>query len=138
MFLKWNKLYIFLFITCLAGYIWIFIAMEFGINRNSQTSVCLMKQITNIPCPSCGSTRAVISLIRGEFLNSLCINPFGLVIAVFMIVAPFWMIYDVITSKNSFIRFYRKLENLVRKKKIAILLIALILLNWIWNINKGL
>lgn len=138
MFLKWNKFHVFLFFACLAGYIWIFIAMEFGIENNPQVSVCLIKKITNIPCPSCGSTRAIISLLKGDFYTSVYLNPFGLIIALVMTTVPLWIIYDVVTSKNSFLVFYRKIENLVRQKYMAIFLIVMVLLNWYWNIKKGL
>lgn len=46
--------------------------------------------------------------------------------------------YDALTKKDSFFTFYRKMEVGVRQKKIAFLLILLVVLNWIWNINKGL
>lgn len=101
-------------------------------------SVCIIKNITNIPCPSCGSTRSVVSFIDGNFIDSLYYNPIGLIIIIIMITSPIWIIYDLIYSKDTLYQCYRKIEVALNTKIIAIPAIVLILANWIWNIYKGL
>ncbi|MDP2207253.1 MAG: DUF2752 domain-containing protein [Bacteroidota bacterium] len=97
-----------------------------------------MKHTTNVPCPSCGSTRAIISLLKGNYLESLFCNPIGIMLAIIMIICPIWIFYDTLFQKDTLFNFYRKSEGIIRQKKIAISAIFLILLNWIWNIYKGL
>ncbi|QDU59401.1 hypothetical protein Pan216_02290 [Planctomycetes bacterium Pan216] len=39
------------------------------------TPSCLFKESTGLPCPTCGSTRAVEALLSGKFGASLRLNP---------------------------------------------------------------
>lgn len=133
-----NKLYFILFIACMAGYIWLFIGISELQIKNTSVEVCLIKHITDIPCPSCGSTRSIISLLNGNLLKSILINPLGLVIAIIMFLAPIWIIIDILTKRCTLLIFYFKIEQYLRKKQYAIPLILLVIINWIWNITKGL
>ena len=36
---------------------------------------CVFKGLTGIPCPTCGSTRSVVHLARGDILSALTMNP---------------------------------------------------------------
>jgi len=65
-------------------------------------------------------------------------NPLGLIVAVFMSIAPFWLLYDVILKKDTFYTNYKKAEKVLKKPMIAILFFILITANWAWNIHKGL
>lgn len=40
-------------------------------------TVCQLKEIANMPCPSCGGTRACIYFFKGQWLKSLYYNAFG-------------------------------------------------------------
>lgn len=133
-----NKLYIVLLISCLAGYIWLFISIRTNLTEAKSVDVCLIKHLTNIPCPSCGSTRSVISLAKGKFSDAMLINPFGYVVAMIMILAPIWILIDLAIKKRTLFEFYRKMETNLKNPKIAIPLIGLVIMNWIWNITKGL
>ncbi len=134
-----RKLYLITIIACLAGYIWVFVSYKY-VDKflNSDVEVCPIKIVTNIPCPSCGSTRAVLLLLEGDIISSILLNPFGLIITFIMIFFPLMMLYDLITRKETYFKFYKKTEIILRHKWIAISAIAIVLLNWIWNIYKGL
>lgn len=128
-------------ITCLvAGYIWfIYNLYTQSINTNSNgIHFCIIKSLTGIPCPSCGSTRSVIEFFHGNFINALYINPLGYLIVLLMVSLPVWISFDLITDKSSFYSFYKKVEIFISKRIVAFLLIILILANWYWNIYKGL
>ncbi len=131
-----RKLYFFLLVSNLIGYVWV------GVNliRSSQKgfTTCIIKNVTGIPCPSCGSTRSVIAFLKGEFIESLYWNPIGLILISLLIVVPFWLFFDVLYKKDSLFRFYVKVELILRKPKFAAVGITLIIANWIWNIFKGL
>ncbi len=62
----------------------------------------------------------------------------GLCIALIMLVAPLWAAFDLITKQSTLIEFYGKTEKIIARPTIAIPLIVLVILNWIWNITKGL
>lgn len=138
MILNRNKLYSILFIACLTGYIWLYFSAQKTTLSGKKFGVCLIKQVTNIPCPSCGTTRSVTSLAKGDFFGALYMNPLGYLVALIMILAPFWMISDIITKKDSLFDFYKKVEFYLKKPKYAVPLILLVIINWIWNISKGL
>jgi hypothetical protein len=40
---------------------------------------CVLKGITRIPCPTCGSTRALVLLAHGELVAALAMNPLTVV-----------------------------------------------------------
>ncbi|WP_142533039.1 DUF2752 domain-containing protein [Saccharicrinis carchari] len=133
-----NKLYGIILTACISGYIWLYLGIQKGINEINSVEVCLWKHITNIPCPSCGSTRSVFSLINGDFIKSLLINPFGLFITLIMLIVPLWITLDIITKRKSLFDCYQKFEQIIKKPQFAIPLVILVIINWIWNITKGL
>lgn len=138
MTLNRNKLYLILLIACLAGYIWLYFSLTKNITESKSFEVCLIKYVTNIPCPSCGSSRSIISLTKGDFIGALNFNPIGYLVAIIMLIAPIWIIADTIKRTNTLFDFYLKIETYLKKPKIAITLILLVIINWIWNITKGL
>ncbi len=133
-----NKLYSLVLIGSVAGYIWLFFNASSNPAENKSVVVCLIKQTTNIPCPTCGSTRSALFITKGEFYSAFITNPFGYIIATILILAPPWVLADWLTNKNSLFQFYQKLEIKLRKPHYAIPLITLVLINWIWNIIKDL
>jgi hypothetical protein len=133
-----NRLYSILLIACLAGYIWLYFIITKNITDNKSVEVCLIKHLTNIPCPSCGSTRSVISLTKGDFIGALNVNPIGYLVAIIMLITPIWVIADVIKRTKTLFDFFLQIETYLKKPKIAIPLVLLVIINWIWNINKGL
>jgi len=137
MILGRNKLYFIIFIACIAGYIWLFYNLLYS-TQDNQLTVCLIKNITNIPCPSCGTTRSVISLANGNFMKALMINPIGLLAAITLLLLPLWVITDIVTQQQTLLHTYQKAESLLKKRQYAIPLILFVIINWIWNIIKGL
>jgi len=131
-----KRLYLLLGSLMVLGYGWLAFSLFQG--TSSEMVLCPVKNISGYPCPSCGSTRAVILLIQGEFSEAMLSNPLGFIILLLMIILPIWMIFDVLTERMSLFHTYRKVEKWLRKRQIAIPLLLLVLANWIWNINKGL
>ena len=133
-----NRLYGILLTACITGYIWTFMNMQDTLTDHTSKEVCLFKYVTNIPCPSCGATRAVVALLAGNFLTALTINPMGIIIALIMLLAPVWVITDLLRGKSSLFKFYRRLELFLQKPQYSIPMVTLVVLNWMWSINKGL
>lgn len=131
-----NKLYSLLLIACCAGFIYLFYTIDKL--QNETFRVCIIKNVTGYPCPSCGTTRAVSFFLKGRIIESILLNPFGIIVAVIMTVFPIWVLVDIVLKKDSFFKAYKKTETIIRKPWIAIVLVVLVLLNWIWNIHKNL
>lgn len=133
-----NTLYGLLIVTCSVGYGWLYFNSTKNATDTISFEVCLLKYATNIPCPSCGSTRSVILLTQGNFIDGINLNPLGYLIAVILVVAPIWVASDLIMRRDTLFRFYQKIENYMRKPKYAVPLAMLVIVNWLWNIAKGL
>lgn len=131
-----NKLYAILLIACFFGFIYLFYDINFS--ENTHFGVCIIKNVTGFPCPSCGTTRAVELLLQGKIAESLSMNPFGILVPLIMTIVPFWIVFDLVFKKETFYITYKKTEETIRIQWLAAILILLVLLNWIWNIYKGL
>lgn len=138
MSLNRNKLYLLICIACLAGYVWLYFGLTNDYIQFKSLQVCPIKHITNIPCPSCGSTRSVILLTQGNFIQAFRINPIGYIIAFIMLLTPIWITLDIAFKRKTFFVFYKKIETYLKRPQYAIPLILLVIINWIWNITKGL
>lgn len=133
-----RKLYWTLVILSVTGYAWI--GFHLFVNNGEQVSLgCLVKNVSGIPCPSCGVTRSLLLLFSGSFMESLLMNPLGVVAAVALVILPLWLLTDLLTQKTTLARTFLWTEEKIRTRKtIYIPLVALALLNWGWNILKGL
>jgi len=138
MITKRNKHYITILLACAAGYLWLFQNLYSTPASSEQNGVCFIRHVAHIPCPSCGSTRSLVSIVHGNFLTALELNPIGYLIAIIMIFAPLWILIDVITRSETCFKFYIKMEGIIRKPKYAFPLLLLVMINWVWNITKGL
>jgi len=134
-----SKLYTIVLVACCAG--WLYIGFQFPLNQEGQqhdVTLCVIKQVTNVPCPSCGTTRSVIAMIKGDFASSFQWNPLGWLVGTMMFIIPIWITFDLIFKKGSFMYTYQTTENWFKSKWVAGPAIALVLANWAWNISKGL
>ncbi len=135
-----NRLYSILTACCAAGYVWLFYNIwKPPLNgQEPAVGVCLIRQVTSVPCPSCGSTQSVIHLLHGEYVDALYWNPLGMVILSGLVILPLWILFDLVSGKQTLVKFYRDAEKLLRKPWVAIPLVVFVLANWVWNIVKGL
>ena len=132
-----NRLYVFLSAACAIGFVWLALTYVYNAGSGDEPGVCFFKRITQIPCPSCGSTRSVLSLLKGDLPGALLLNPFGVIILTIMVVVPLWILFDVLGKQATFYQFYKLSESFLRRRWVAIPLILIVLLNWIWNVCKG-
>jgi hypothetical protein len=133
-----NRQYKIILLACLAGYIWIYFGIIHGIYQKIFFEVCLLKKITNLPCPSCGTTRSVAAILNGDFGQAFLINPLGFIAISFLIIAPLWVISDLKLARSSFFNFYNSIQHKLNQPMIAMLFFSIVLVNWIWNITKHL
>jgi hypothetical protein len=122
-----NKLYFFLLSFSLTGGMWILLN-ELNIYT---PEVCLFRRITGIPCPSCGITHSILSIIHGNINQALHANMLGFLLVVVIFVVPAWIVTDLISGKSSFHLFYFKSESFIRKKWISFSAIGILLVNWV-------
>src|SRR5438105_2664173 len=119
------------------GYAWLALNLAADSGGSSLPTPCLFKEITGLPCPSCGITRALLLLAHGNLSASLFLNPLGLLLALGMIALPVWVFIDVYRKSDSFLLFYLCMEKAIKQRAFAIPMALLTCLNWVWNISKG-
>lgn len=134
--MKKNQLYILLLSLSLVGYAW----LGWNVAEESATpTACIFKAVTHLPCPSCGTTRALVVMMRGDIGASLLINPFGLLLALALVIVPLWIVVDALRRRDSLFRSYVEAErSLSENRWISVPALAAVVLNWCWNIAKGL
>jgi hypothetical protein len=132
-----NKLYTVFLTAAVAGYAYFFYSLYYR-SESSTLSLCMIKDVTGYPCPSCGTTRAIKLLFQQRWIDSLLMNPFGIIVALLMLTVPLWIVKDIVLKKETFYFWYKKAEGTIKKPWLASILILLVLLNWIWNIYKHL
>jgi hypothetical protein len=133
--LKENRFYPFAVLSVVTGYAWVIINLI--INKNADLpapGLCIFKSVTGIPCPSCGSTRSVLSIVEGDFGQAMLYNPIGFILALMLVILPPWLFFDLITGKRSMHNFYNRAEFYLKKRALIVPLIIIILIIWIRNI----
>lgn len=134
MSLSRSRLYPLLLLLTVSGYIWLFVS------DNRSWGSCLLgcptRIIWGIPCPSCGTTRAVRAAFHGQWMQSLYYNPLGILVTFVMVVFPLWIAVDTLTGSSSLLMTYRFVEKKLQQWPYAAAGILVILINWIWNLMK--
>lgn len=135
---KRKRFYLFAITLLLLGYTWLLYLKLFQHYKALPAAgSCMFKQITGIACPSCGSSRSVLAMLNNQFMEALIWNPLGFIIAAVLLILPFTIVYDLVWKQQLTMNCYIRMEKLFRKPVITIAAVILILLNWIWNIYKG-
>ncbi|MBN1917202.1 MAG: DUF2752 domain-containing protein [Verrucomicrobia bacterium] len=70
-------------------------------------TVCPLRALFGIPCPGCGTTRAIFALTSGHPITSLQLNPLGMVLCVLAVLV--FARYAALVPKRFFDRSCRVL-----------------------------
>lgn len=131
-----RTLYLLVALLCAAGYVWMTFHMDQRLSAHVG-SVCIFKKATTLPCPSCGATRSMKAILTGDFKAGFIWNPLGYLLLTALLVLPWWLVYDIATRRDSFHRLYARMEQVMMRPMVMWIFVALMALNWIWNIQKG-
>lgn len=89
---------------------------------------CAFRAHVGVPCPTCGSTRAVVYLSHGEIVSAFCMNPMIVSIAA---VALLLLLYGLVTLVFDIPRIGVILCE-KEKGRIRVMAVLLLLLNWLY------
>jgi hypothetical protein len=134
MILSKGRLYPLLLLLTAGGYLWL--AVSNDSSRILGWDGCLIRHFLQIPCPSCGTTRAVRAVFHGEWIEALYYNPLGILLAALMVAIPVWIAADLLLGTSSLLRAYSLTEQKLQSRPIAVTAILAIIANWIWNFVK--
>lgn len=91
------------------------------------TIPCFFKYITNIPCPGCGLTRSILSILNLDIVSAIKYNILGIPLFITIILLNIYIIKDIIYNKKSTITLINKI--LTNYKIIILLLIISEIIN---------
>lgn len=131
--------YIFLVSLLAISLTWVLINL-FGLRSYfglSNSSICIFKNVTGYPCPSCGTTRSVLAILHGKFAEAFYWNILGFFALISLMSLLVWLMYDLIKQKVTFFDFYKMVEVKFKNNSFLLILILLLLCNWAWIIHKG-
>jgi hypothetical protein len=85
---------------------------------------CLLHRLSGHPCPTCGSTRVVLDLVHGAWLEALRLNP---LVTLGLVSGGGWLALRLLTGRAL------KVLWSPRERLGALLLgLAALLANWVW------
>ena len=94
---------------------------------------CAFKTITGLPCPTCGVTRTIIALSRGDVDRALFMNPLAAIAAA---AGVLYLLYAAAVLALRLPRF-RPTVSAAGARRLRIGAVAAIAGNWIWLIATG-
>ncbi len=113
--------------TLVSGVVW-------GMSKlHLDIPLCPVKAITGLPCPGCGGMRAFRLLRGGRVDEALSLNPLSVVVIAFLCVSGVWLAADIVRDRDSYLRFITRRW----PRGVVVAVLAVIVLNWAWNIYKG-
>lgn len=133
--MKIKNFYLLISVLCIAGYAWI--GLDKFKDRSSidtHQSICIIKNVSGIPCPSCGTTRSVHAILAGKPIEAMMMNPLGYLTILILFLMPLWLLWDLFRKKASLYNTCMLAEHYLRTKKWAIPLSIILMMIWIKNI----
>lgn len=125
----------FLFLLFIAGCVaWIAIQALGLFNA----TICPLKLLTGIPCPGCGTTRAIFAFAAGNFMQALQINPLGLMVSAMILIAAGVLFYDLIFNQIVLEKIVQLTQAALKNRIFLSSILFVISVNWFWNISKDL
>lgn len=130
-----KKIYILLTGLTFLGYMYILASFVGLFTEDIQG--CLFHRVTGIPCPSCGSTRGMKELIKGNYSEAFAMNALCYVQALFLLLYPLLLLADLVLKKRWVCQSYVWTIRMINQPFITTVLILFILINWIYLILEG-
>lgn len=136
MHLSFNTRLLLLYVIGLAWYVFNAIVSATCL---SPIIVCPIKRITHFPCPGCGLTRGIMAISKGNVLDAIfSYNALSVVFLPTAVIAGLWGLFDAVTGNDSLHQILLKTDRLLHHKIVLIVALAITVLNWAWNVSKGL
>ena len=127
---KFRKRYAVTLLLVSAGYLFFYFFPDLA----SQLTFCPFKTLYGIACPACGTTRATLLMLDGQWIEAIWINPLAILTHIFILICCLWMFKDILTRQETFLPALQK-----KWKPIYLIPILLLFaLNMWWNWKKGL
>jgi hypothetical protein len=94
---------------------------------------CGFKTITGLPCPTCGLTRTIIALSRGDVQRAAFMNPLATILCA---AGVLYLLYAAVVLALRLPRF-RPTVSAAGARRVRIAAVTAITINWFWLIATG-
>ncbi len=115
---------------CLCGWLWTVGSVAYA--GQGVWKGCLFKMLLHVPCPSCGATRAVMAVFRGDVTGAFCLNPLGLLLAAVLMLLPVWLLADLLRCRATLYRLFLRMDTLLQHRRAFVVFACAVLVNWVW------
>lgn len=105
-------------------------ALQFARPPGSEATLCVFRNVTGLPCPTCGSTRVVLAAARGDFLGAWLCNP---AVATGMVLGLAWLLLRLGFGRTMTLNL-----NAPHRRAAWITAAAIVLANWVYVIARHL
>ena len=95
-------------------------------------TLCPMKRLLGVPCPTCGTTRAFAELLRGDVFGAFARQP--LVMSCSLLGLPVLLAIRIVSGRRTMADRWTAVS---RSAVFWCLVIAAVLANWIYVIRHG-
>ena len=119
---------IFLFVIYILGIIWIIAGRAYG----WKITVCPIKLLSGLPCPGCGTTRAIEMVLDGDMIGGIMMNPNIILVAAIAMGAPFILAANFLYGKD----YMRIADRWLNRRPVFISLIVFEMTIWMYNIVR--
>lgn len=119
---------IFLFVIYILGIIWIIAGRVYG----WKITVCPIKLLSGLPCPGCGTTRAIEMVLDGDMIGGIMMNPNIILVAAIAMGAPFILAANFLYGKD----YMRIADRWLNRRPVFISLIFFEMTIWMYNIVR--
>ncbi len=112
------------------GIVWAALVVVFVLVKpaGTEATLCLFRNATGLPCPTCGSTRAALAVADGRLVDAVVLNP---LMTVAILVGVVWLTFHVGFARRIELDLTRPARGLAWGT-MALLLAA----NWVWVIAR--
>lgn len=119
---------IFLFVIYILGIIWIIAGRAYG----WKITVCPIKLLSGLPCPGCGTTRAIEMVLDGDMIGGIMMNPNIILVAAIAMGAPFILAANFLYGKD----YMRIADRWLNRRPVFISIIFFEMTIWMYNIVR--
>lgn len=131
-----RRFYLGIWVLLVSVYCWLsysILVSNKPISNKSALLTCPSQKWLGLPCPGCGTTRSLLSILNGNLGEAMRWNPLGYLALVVLAIVPLLLLIDLIAKKETVWNLYTKAENLLQNKSVLITVLIFILVNWYWN-----
>lgn len=112
------------------------VAGHYQVDMGQWLGYCGFQQKTNLPCPTCGMTRATLAFAQGKIFEAFYIQPAGGLLCSVMIVIAF--LAFVIAVSGFYFRFIQRFFTEIKLRYMIFALIIVIAAGWAVTLARAL